>query len=138
MADIYVSTLDRKQVYQFPTLPEEFPVLSKTAKNELFETFNNGVFNLIGGAGLIEFSMGFMLPLHEYSFNKCDFNNTQNIINLLLTSMVEKFPVRFIFKGEDDADYSNIAVNVEKFDYNFDKMLDVVFSADFKEYRVIV
>jgi len=136
MADIYVSKIDRSEVWQFPTIPEEFPTISQPSKSEEFSTFNNGDFNLQNGVGLKSFSMGFMLPLHKYNFNKCDFNNTQNIINLILTSMVEKFPIRFIFKGEGDSEYTNIMVTVETFEYNFNKQLDIVFSGEFKEFRV--
>ena len=138
MADIYISTLDRKSVYQFPTLPEEFPTLSQLSKNEEFNSFNNGDYNLLNGSGLITFSMSQMLPMKEYSFLKADYHNSANIINLMLTSMVEKFPVRFVLKGNNDDDYINLAVTVEKFDYNFNKSLDVVFTADFKQYRAIV
>jgi len=138
IADIYVSTLDRKRVYQFPTLPEEFPTISNSTKNEEFATFSNGDFNLQNGVGLKEFGMGFMLAMHEYNFCKCSWFNSVGIINLLLTSMIEKFPIRFIFKGNSDEDCVNITVTCEKFDYNFDHQLDIVFSADFKEYRAIV
>ncbi len=147
IADIYVCKIDRKKVWQFPTLPEEFPVISLPSKNEEFSTFNNGDFNLLNGVGLITFSMGFMLPLHQYNFNKCDFNNTQNIINLLMTSQIEKFPIRIIFRGNEkqsdisatagNDDFSNILVSVEKFEYYFDKNLDVVFQGEFKQYRAV-
>ncbi|MBZ9633195.1 hypothetical protein [Clostridium sp. FP1] len=137
--------MDRKQVWQFPTLPEEFPTMNLQSKNEEFSTFNNGDFNILNGVGLKSFSMGFMLPLHEYNFNKCDYNNTQNIVNLLMTSMVEKFPVKFIFKdnnskgsdGFENEGYGNIVVSVEKFEHHFDRNLDVIFQGEFKEYRVI-
>ncbi|MCB2310647.1 hypothetical protein LGL55_05860 [Clostridium tagluense] len=147
IADIYVCKSDRKKVWQFPALPPEFPTFSQESKNEIFSTFNNGDFNLLNGVGLISFSMGFMLPLHDYSFNRCDHNNTQNIMNLLMTSKIEKFPVRFIFRGNEkderlnvssgNEDFSNILVSVEKFEYNFDKNLDIIFQGEFKEYRAV-
>ncbi len=57
MANIYFSTLDRKQLYELPILPEEMPELSKGAKNEIFETFNNGEYNFLGETSLISFSL---------------------------------------------------------------------------------
>lgn len=138
IADIYVSTLDRKEVYQFPTLPEEFPTLSQSAKNEEFSTFNNGDFNLLNGSGLIIFSMGFMLPQQQYNFCKAPYTNSNKIISLMTRSMRNKMPIRFIFKGKDNAEVVNLAVTCEKLDWNHNKELDIVFSADFKQYRAIV
>ena len=138
IADIYVSTLDRKRVYQFPTLPEEFPTISNSTKNEEFATFSNGDFNLQNGVGLKEFGMGFMLAMHQYSFCKCEWFYSASVIYLLETSMKEKYPIRFIFKGNNGEEWINIAVTCEKFEYHFDHQMDIVFSADFKEYRAIV
>lgn len=138
MADIYICTIDRKEVYQFPSLPEEFPTMSESSKNEEFATFNNGDFNLMNGNGLITFSIDQKLPMQDYYFNKCDYHNSASIISLLLRSIEGKFPVRFVLKGDDNQDYTNITVTCEKLNYNFDKQLDVLITADFKQYRVIV
>ncbi|MCB2309055.1 hypothetical protein LGL08_20335 [Clostridium estertheticum] len=138
MADIYITTQDRSSVLQFPALPEEFPVMSESSRNEEFLTFNNGNFNLQNGNSLITFSLNQKMPMHDYYFNKCDYLNTASIIQLILRSIEEKFPVRFVLKGDNNQDYTNILVTCEKFDYNFDKNLDIVMSADFKEYRALV
>ena len=76
MADIFVSTLDRKEVYQFPNIPEEFPTIGQSAKNEEFSSFNNGDYNLLNGAGLITFSMGCMLPQKQYYFCRASYKNS--------------------------------------------------------------
>ena len=135
--DIFVGTLDRKESYVFPTLPEEFPDIELPSKNEEFVTFNAGNYNLTGGAGLKTFSMGYMLPMHDYSFNGWDYHYTPGIIKFLTTSMINKTPVEFVFIEGDVNSYTIIIVLVEKFTYRYDKMLDIVFSGDFKEYKVI-
>ncbi|MBU3098748.1 MULTISPECIES: hypothetical protein [Clostridium] len=137
MADIYVCTENRDQVYQFPTLPDKFPDLESNSLNEEFQTFNNGVFNLLNGTGLISFDMGFMLAMQQYVFCKCDYMNTPNIINLMDSAKTDKFPIRLIFKGNDNADYINILVSVEKLTWGFNHEMDVDFNASFKEYRAL-
>ncbi|MBU3145027.1 hypothetical protein [Clostridium sp. CF012] len=134
-AEIYISTIDRKEVYRFTNIPEEFPTLSQSAKNEQFDTFNNGEYNLLNGAGNFSFSLGCMLPCHQYSFCKGDWKNSGRIISLMKKSMVTKIPIRFIFKGVGDVDVINIIMTCEKLDWNYNHQLDFVFSADFKEYR---
>lgn len=138
MAEIYVCNEDRSIVLQFPSLPTEFPVMSEPSLNEEFETFGNGNFNLLNGNGLITFNLSQKLPMQDYVYNKCDYHNSASIIQLILNSIEQKFPIRFVLKGDDDQDYTNILVSCEKFDYNFDLFLDVLIAADFKEYRAIV
>ena len=138
MADIYVSTLDRKEVYQFPTLPEESPTVSQVSKNEEFPTFNNGNYNLLNGTELITFSLSQMLPEQQYEFCKASYTNSDKIISLFANSLTNTMPIKFIFRGKSETSIINLTVTVEKLEWHFDKALDIIFTADFKQYVAIV
>jgi hypothetical protein len=135
MAEIYISTVDRKEVYQFPNIPEEFPSLSQVSKNEEFSSFDGGDYNLLGGAGLLGFSMGCMLPMKQYYWCRSSYQNSSRIISLMTKSLRNKIPIRFVFKGNGDLDIINLVATCEKLDWNYNHQLDIVFSADFKQYR---
>lgn len=136
--DIYFSTLDRSEVYKLPVLPVDMPDLSKSAKNEEFETYDDGNYNLIGNVGLVSFSIERFLPAlkNNYPFVKSKFN-PYLLINLWSKAMEVKKPVRIIMYRNDKSEILNWLVTVESMSWHEDKVGDVKYRIDLKEYREI-
>lgn len=140
MADIFFSSLDRKEVYQLPVLPETLPELTRACANEEFETYNNGTFNLLGNMGLYSFSLSSFLPTLDknYTFAKNKIN-PYLIINLWAKAMATKKPIRVIINRSLvvglPVEVINIMVTVESLSHYEDIVGDVVYNVSFKEYR---
>lgn len=143
MADIFFSTLDRSQVLQMPWIPKDFPEMQKTAKNEEFETFNNGVFNFMGNASLTTFTLAGKMPgsYGKYSFQKGN-NHAVELYNLWRGAMFYKIPLRVLMlRGEtgnvDVDEYYNGIITLESVSWKLDKQLDYDYSINCKEYKEI-
>ncbi len=143
MADIYFSSLDRKEVYRLPALPQDMPELTRTAKNEEFESYDNGTYNLLGNVGLATFSLDSWLPEFpgKYKWAKSQIN-PYLLINLWHGAMVNKKPIRCIMeRGKNPNNISeeilNWLVTVESMSWNENTLRDVKYKVDFKEYRDI-
>ncbi|MEG3040900.1 MAG: hypothetical protein RR891_02775 [Clostridium sp.] len=135
--DIYISDYKRNKVLQFPILPSEIPTIKRSCKNEEFETFNNGSFNLIGNIGLASLSFSSWLPGKgkNYNFQRVKNVNADSYIQLIEKSMLTKQPVRFIVVRGDGTSPINSLFSVESFEWYEDKKADYVFSIDLKEWR---
>ena len=134
--DIYISDKDKKTVLQLPIVPEQMPSLSKSAKNEEFETFNNGTFNIIGDVGLTEFTLEAWLPAsgRNYSFQRVKNINPDNYIYLMNSAMQNKKPIRIVIIKEGKY-ICNTLFSVESFEYHDNKICNIEFSLSVKEWR---
>ncbi|MDU1420571.1 MAG: hypothetical protein E6917_06570 [Clostridium botulinum] len=142
MANIYFSTLDRKQLYELPILPEEMPELSKSAKNEVFETFNNSEYNFLGEVSLISFSLESWLPAYpnKYRWAKSQIN-PYLLIGLWSNAMTLKQPIRIVInRNKNDflpQELLNWMVSVENMSWHELINGDVAYKLDLKQYREI-
>jgi len=143
MADIFFATKDRSTVYQLPVLPPQFPEYSRSAKNEEFETYNNGIYNLPGNVSLYSFTLEGFLPAinKNYLFAKNKMN-PHELINFWGRAMEEKKPIRIIINRDKvsglPTEALNMLVTVEDMSHYEDKTGDVVYKLSFKEYRELV
>ncbi|EPY2294040.1 hypothetical protein ACXATC_001645 [Clostridium sporogenes] len=142
MANIYFSTLDRKQTYELPILPEEMPELSKSAKNEVFETFNNSEYNFLGEVSLISFNLESWLPAYpnKYRWAKSQIN-PYLLIGLWSNAMTLKQPIRIVInRNKNDflpQELLNWMVSVENMSWHELINGDVAYKLDLKQYREI-
>lgn len=142
MADIFFSTMDRSEVYQLPVLPPTLPELNRASKNEEFETFNDGTYNIPGNVGLFNFEIERFLPAlnKDYPFAKCKIN-PYLLINLWSGAMDKRTPIRIIINRNKGLGLPEEAVNmlvtVENMSYYEDNTGDVVYKLSLKEYREI-
>lgn len=140
MADIFICSQDGKQVYQMPWLPASFPEFSRSSKNEVFETYNNGDYNNLGAMGLIEFNLEGKLPINpkDYSFSKSNVG-AYKIINLMASSMSNKKPIRIIVNRNKNpylpTNLINILVSVDSMTWQEIKNNIVAYNVSFREYR---
>lgn len=139
MADIFMCSQDGKQVYQMPWLPELFPQFSRSSKNEVFETYNNGDYNNLGAKGLLEFSLEGKLPINpkSYSFSKSNVG-AYKIINLMAAAMSNKKPIRIIVNRNKNqylpTNLINILVSIETMTWQEVRNNIVTYNVSFKEY----
>lgn len=143
MADMFICSKDRKEVYKMPFLPESFPEFNRSAKNEEFETFNNGTYNILGDTGLMAFPLQGILPAYstKYSFAKSKVK-AYVIINFLARAMRDKYPIRIIVNRNPNPELPeqllNMLVSVEEMTWGEDKVGDIHYNVSFKEYREYV
>lgn len=135
--DIYISDYERKTVLQLPIIPSEMPSLSRSNKNEEFETFSNGTYNIIGDVGLLEFALESWLPGKgkNYSFQRVKNINPNTYIDLLNSAMLNKKPVRVVIVRGDGTFLINHTFSIETFEFKEDKKSDYVYTITFKEWR---
>lgn len=142
MANIYFSTLDRKKIYELPILPEVMPELSKSAKNEIFETFNNGEYNFLGNNSLVSFTLEGWLPIYpnKYRWAKSQ-EPAYNFINLWSLSMNNKQPIRIVINRNKSSYYRqellNWVISIEAISWHEINESDVAYKIDCKEYREV-
>ncbi|WP_066452684.1 hypothetical protein [Anaerotruncus rubiinfantis] len=129
MADIYLSSGGR--MYRLPFIPAEMPEVSVSARNEEFPTYQSGVYNIMGGAGLREISLEGVLPGRSYDFAKSSVRGKE-IINMLDVAMRRKRTVRLVISGRNTI---NLLASVESLAYHENQTGNIVYSVTFKEYR---
>ena len=135
--DIYISDLAKKTVLQLPIIPEEMPSLSKSGKSEEFETFDNGTFNIIGDAGLLEFTLECWLPAKDksYSFQRVKNVNPYTYIDLINKSVINKKAIKVVIVRGNGTFVVNNTFSVESFEYHEDRMGNFPYSISFKQWR---
>jgi hypothetical protein len=135
--DIYISDIDRKTVLQLPIIPEEMPSFAKSSSNEEFETFSNGVYNIIGDVGLKEFTLESYLPGKgkNYPFQRVKNINPDVYLDLINNAMTNKQPLRVIIVRGGDTFNINDTYSVESFEWHDDKVGDYQYSISFKQWR---
>lgn len=139
MPAIYFSDKNRTEVYQVPILPEDMPELNKTAKNEEFDTFDDGVYNFLGNVGLVTFSIDSFLPEYagKYSWAQSQID-PYKLVNLWSYAMEKQQPLRCVMERTRQGQNSEILnwlVSVENMSWYTKRNGDIKYKADFKEYR---
>lgn len=135
--DIFLSDIKRKRILQIPIIPPTMPPFTKGAKNEEFETFNNGTFNIIGDVGLTEFTLDSWLPAkgRNYSFQKVKNVNPYTYIDFINMSMRDSKPIRVVIVRGDKTFVTNNTYSVESFDYTENRIGNFEYSIKFKLWR---
>ena len=135
--NIYISDIDKKKVLQLPVNPETLPSFSYSSKNEEFETFNNGTYNIIGDVGLMSFSLESFFPSQdkEYPFQKVFGKAASEYVNLIKTAQLNKKPIRVVIQRNTGSYILNGTFSVESFEYHTNKRNDIEYSLELKEWR---
>ena len=135
--DIYISDIAKKTVLQLPIIPEEMPSLNKAGKNEEFETYSNGTYNIIGDVGLMEFTLECWLPAKDrnYSFQRVKNINPYKYIDLINIAMRDKKPLRVVIVRGDGTFVVNDTFSVESFEYHENKIGNFEYSVGLKQWR---
>lgn len=139
--DIYFGTADGSETYQVPIPPTDMPELSKSSKNEEFESYQDGNYSIIGNVSLTTFTIDSWLPEYpnKYSYARSQIN-PYLLINMWSNAMDKKIPLNCIMlRGKNVNNISpeilNWFITVESMSWYPDKTKDIKYKVSFKEYR---
>ena len=135
--DIIFSANNNDQVLTLPIIPKNMPELSQSYKNSTFESIN-GELNLIGTKALRTVSFSSFFPTKKYKFSR----PKSNVDGWVYVSFFNKYasnrmPIRMILVDNENKEISNMAYTVESFNCFVDKVGDIQYSLDLKEYRFV-
>ncbi|KOF56816.1 hypothetical protein AGR56_09135 [Clostridium sp. DMHC 10] len=140
--DIYVANYtDDGQlgdILRIPVLPEKMPELTRASNNDTFETYNDGYYPLLGNVELVTFTLESFFPAvgKNYPFQK-EKEAPATYIKFFSNAQRNKKPIRYVFGGSDGYAIVDDYFTVESFKWYIDKMQDVQYSIDFKQYREV-
>lgn len=135
--DIIFSANNNEQVLTLPIIPENMPELSQSYKNSTFESIN-GELNLIGTKALRTVTFSSFFPTKKYKFSR----PKSNVDGWVYVAFFNKYasnrmPIRMILVDNENREISNMAYTVESFNCYVDKVGDIQYSLDLKEYRFV-
>lgn len=131
--DIYFSTLDRSKVMQLPVIPPNMPEMNGTMTNEEFVT-TTGTITLLGNRAPFSTSIQSFFPTKEYYFAKNKINGWE-YVNFFNGIRNKKELLRCSFINNENVDYLNKVVTIENFVYYADKIGDIQYTLDIKEFK---
>ena len=134
---IILSANNNQEIFTLPVVPSGMEINS-SQKNEIFEGINGDI-TLIGNLGLKEFSISSFFPVNkDYNFivrgaEKDGWKYVEFIVRL----RKEKKPVRVVWTNKNKYTIFNGLCSVENFKYKPDKVGDINYTLDFKEFPVL-
>lgn len=132
--DIYIADYKKTKVLKLPIIPSELPAISRTIKNEEFETYWNGTFNFIEKPGLNVLTLESWLPVKQYSFAKSTYK-ANDFFSLFNNAIDNTEPIQVVIIKTDGSTYINDKFSIESFQYHVNKRGDYVYSLGLKQYR---
>lgn len=132
--DIYIADYKKTKILKLPIIPSELPAISKTIKNEEFETYFNGTFNFIEKAGLNTLTLDSWLPTKDYSFAKSSYK-ANDFITLINNAIDNTEAIQVVILNTNGSTYVNDKFSIESFQYHVNKRGDYAYSLGLKQYR---
>lgn len=134
--DIFLSINNREQVIQLPIIPEEFKV-EFSNNNETFTTISQGDLNLIGNKGLKALTIETFFPNKEYPYAKSKNMPGDEFVEIILKWIDRKVPIRVVITNKEGKELVNLPVTIDSFNYGYDRVGDVVYSLELREFRFV-
>ncbi len=132
--DIFLSTLDRKQVIQLPIVPAEFKIPSPMS-NETFTTINQGDIKVIGRRGLGAVTIETFFPSKDYPFSRNRTYKGWEYVEIIESWIDKRFPIRLVASNTP----INMLVVIDNFEYGLqDGSGDVYYSLSLSEFKEII
>lgn len=130
--DIVFASNDRSEILHLPIVPERFEIPSPH-NNQVFSTISDGDINLIGLAGLDEFSLVGWFPMKYYSFAKSSVMGTEG------KAFIEKFKkrrraLRIVITNKNGIELLNDLYAIENFTPGYDRAGDMTYTIHFKQF----
>lgn len=135
---ISFASQDRKIFVQLPIIPDDL-VWGNGMNNQTFETIQHGEINLPGTRQLISFSISSFLPSNStvtkrYKFSK-SYVEGEYIVLRLQKWRDNREPIRCVITSKSGRSLLNILVLIENFERGMDRVSDIPYKLDVKEYR---
>lgn len=129
---------DRKIFIELPIIPEDI-TWGNGMNNQTFETIAHGEINLSGTRQLIAFSLSSFFPNNEtkakyYKFTKSKYS-AEGLVWQFQKWRDDRVPIRCVITSKSGRSLLNILMLIEGFERGMDRVSDVPYKLDVKEYR---
>lgn len=125
---------NHEEIKVFPVVPNNIEV-SRTQKNEEFETIDSGTINLIGDPGLRTLEINSIFPNQAYAWLKHGSSSDGwSYVNFLEKIQDKEIPGRIVIGKHDGSEWLNMAFSIEKFTHGEMPNGDIRYSLELKEY----
>lgn len=132
--DIFLSTMDRKQIIQLPIVPAEFKIPSPVS-NEVFTTINQGDIKLLGRRGLKSLTIDSFFPSKVYPFSRSNKYFGWEYYEIIEGWIDKRMPIRLIMSNTP----INMLMTIENFEAGLqDGSGDVYYSLALSEFKEII
>ena len=132
--DIFLSTMDRKQIIQLPIVPAEFKIPSPV-NNEVFTTINQGDIKLLGRRGLKSITIDSFFPSKVYPFSRNTSYFGWDYYEIIESWIDKEMPIRLIMSNTP----INMLMTIENFEAGLqDGSGDVYYSLALSEFKEII
>lgn len=132
--DIFLSTMDRKQIIQLPIVPASFKIPSPV-NNEVFTTINQGDIKLLGRRGLKSLTIDSFFPSKVYPFSRNNKYFGWEYYEIIEGWIDKRMPIRLIMSNTP----INMLVTIENFESGLqDGSGDVYYSLALSEFKEII
>lgn len=132
--DIFLSTMDRKQIIQLPIVPASFKIPSPV-NNEVFTTINQGDIKLLGRRGLKSLTIDSFFPTKVYPFSRNNKYFGWEYYEIIEGWIDKRMPIRLIMSNTP----INMLVTIENFESGLqDGSGDVYYSLALSEFKEII
>ena len=133
--DFILSYNNREGVMVFPVVPNEAITLSRSQKNETFDSVN-GEMQALGTLGLATFELESFFPTHDYSFIRPGGKRPAwDFVRTIEAVRARRIPFRAVHLDNSGREIFNLPVSVESFEYWEDQAGDISYHLSFREYR---
>ncbi|MBB6218179.1 hypothetical protein HNQ80_004319 [Anaerosolibacter carboniphilus] len=133
--DIVFSANNFEESIKLPVVPPSLEI-SQPRKNEEFETIQMGTLNLLGLKGLRTLSIQSFFPMRNYPFIK-DKRNGWDYVNFFNKWSDKRVPIRIIITDKAGKEVLNMPCTVENFTYGLDRIGDIQYTLEIKEFRFV-
>jgi hypothetical protein len=134
--DIVFSANNFEEVLRLPIVPPNTDVLNPR-KNEEFETIQMGTLNLIGLKGLRTLSIQSFFPTKIYSFVKDNARLGWEYVDFFNKWSDKRVPIRIIMTDNTGKEILNMPCTVENFTHGLDKVGDIQYTLEIKEFKFV-
>lgn len=130
--DIILTTNDRSEILHLPIIPESIEV-QFPHNNQTFTTISSGEINLIGLPALKTINFSCWFPMKPYSFAKSSilgYEAKEYIVKWKRT----RTPIRVVITNKEGRDVHNELYAIENFTFGFDRVGDMTYTLDLKQF----
>lgn len=134
--DIVFATKDRKKILKLPIVPPELE-WDNPQKNETMETIQGGEILIPGLRGLTTLTIDSFFPMKKYPFRKSDVQGKE-AIEFFMKSKSARQPLRIVVSTKKGLELLNKLMIIENFTYGLDRVGDIKYKLDLKEFVEVV
>jgi hypothetical protein len=134
--DIFLSTMDRKQLIKLPIIPSEIKI-SSPGQTEVYSTISQGDIKLIGPPGLRAVGWSSFFPFENYPFAKDKTYKGMRYVHMIEKWKASKEPIRLVITGKKAA-MVNMLSAIENIEFGSqDGTTDIYYTLSLSEFKLL-